>query len=149
MALCTAACVTLTEVDGKGVAEVVCAGHPPPLRVHGDEIEAVGHAGPMLGAWEEKAWAPVAVSLDAGDVLVLYTDGVVDTLGESERFGEERLRAALADVGDAAEAVARIGGDLSRFEVGEQSDDTAVLAVNRVPVSEPVGGAPDAGTGSL
>lgn len=149
MALCTAACVTLTEVGGKGVAEVVCAGHPPPLRVRDGQVEAVGRAGPMLGAWEEKAWAPVAVALDPGDVLVLYTDGVVDTQGESERFGEERLRTAIADVGDAVDAVARIGAELTRFEVGEQSDDTAVLAVSRVPVTEQVAGAADSETGSF
>jgi serine phosphatase RsbU (regulator of sigma subunit) len=149
MALCTAACVTLTQVEGRGVAEVVCAGHPPPLRVRGSQIQAAGRAGPMLGAWEEKAWAPVAVTLDPGDVLVLYTDGVVDTQGESERFGEQRLRAAIAEVGDAMDAVARIGAELTRFEVGEQSDDTAVLAVSRVPVTEQMAGATDAEAGSL
>ena len=143
MALCTAALVTLKEVDGRGVAEVVCAGHPPPLRVCAGQVEAVGQAGPMLGAWEEKAWAPVAVELDPGDVLVLYTDGVVDTQGEAERFGEDRLRAAVAEVGDAMDAVARIGTELSRFEVGAQSDDTAVLAVSRAAVPEQVTGAPE------
>ena len=35
------------------------------------------------------------MALERGDVLVLYTDGVLDTVGEGDRFGEQRLREAL------------------------------------------------------
>ncbi len=140
LALCTAVCVTLSEVAGRPTAEVVCAGHPAPLLVHDRDgrVEAVGRDGPLLGAWEDKTWTPVAVSLDPGDVLVLYTDGVVDSQGASERFGDTRLMEALAGAADARDAVARIERQLSAFEVGEQSDDTAVLAVSRVKVPQPV-----------
>ena len=48
--------------------------------------------------------------LAAGDTLVLYTDGVVDARNPSgERFGEQRLRAAIdAAAGGPAEAVADV-----------------------------------------
>jgi serine phosphatase RsbU (regulator of sigma subunit) len=66
---------------------------------------------------------------------VLFTDGVFDTVGEGERFGEERLERTLDGATDAPDAVARIDAALSAFEVGEQADDTAILAVQRVPVA--------------
>ena len=68
------------------------------------------------------------------DVLVLYTDGVTAAVGADGRFGEDRLARTLEGVADAQDAVARIDGALSDFEVGPQADDTAVLAVERVAV---------------
>ncbi len=56
-----------------------------------------------------------------------------------ERFNGGRLRAALAGAGDANDAVRRIGRELTAFEVGDQADDTAVLAVSRVRVAESLG----------
>ncbi|MGH3994293.1 MAG: PP2C family protein-serine/threonine phosphatase, partial [Pseudonocardiaceae bacterium] len=104
MALCTAACVTLRQAEGRGTAEVVCAGHPLPLLVRGGDVKSVGRPGAMLGAWEDRAWAPITVPLDAGEVLVLYTDGVVDAEGDGERFGEARLKTAVAGARDASDA---------------------------------------------
>ena len=136
MALCTAACVLLREAEGGGArAEVVCAGHPLPLVVRAGAVEAIGRFGPMLGAWGDKTWTPADVPIDAGDTLVLYTDGVVDAEGADDRFGEQRLEAVLAGAADADDAVARVNRALTEFEVGDQADDTAVLAVSRVAVS--------------
>ncbi|MDQ4049669.1 MAG: SpoIIE family protein phosphatase, partial [Actinomycetota bacterium] len=134
MALCTAACVLLREVEGEGRAQVVCAGHPLPLVVRKGGVEAIGRFGPMLGAWGDKTWTPVDVAIDPGDTLVLYTDGVVDAEGADDRFGEQRLEAVLAGARDADEVVGRIDRALSDFEVGDQADDTAVLAVSKVTV---------------
>ena len=147
-ALCTAVCVTLREVGGKGSAEIVCAGHPLPLLLRDGRVEAAGRCGPMLGAWEEKSWMPVEVPLGDGDVLVLYTDGVIDAEGEEQRFGEAGLRGALTGTGTADEAVTRIGRALDGFEVGEQADDTAVLAVSRVRVAVEAVGAVDIRAGA-
>ena len=143
MALCTAVCVTVREVEGRGHAEIVCAGHPLPLLLRDGRVETIGRSGPMLGAWEEKSWMPVEVSLADGDVLVLYTDGVVDAEGGGQRFGEPGLRRAIAGAGDAEDAVARIGRALDAFVAGEQADDTAVLAVSRMPVAAEAVGSVD------
>ena len=52
----------------------------------------------MLGAWTDSHWSADRVELRAGDVLVLYSDGVTDTVGADGRFGEERLLEALRGV---------------------------------------------------
>jgi PAS domain S-box-containing protein len=142
MSLCSVAAVLLREDGDRATAEVICAGHPLPLLVRDGQVRAVGEFSPMLGAYDAGEWTRRSVELEPGDVLVLYTDGVFDTVGDDGRFGEERLQATLAGVEHAPDAVSRIDAALSAFEVGAQADDTAVLAVERVAVGAPAVSAP-------
>lgn len=136
MSLCSVAAVLLREnEDGGARAEIICAGHPLPLLVRGGAVRPIGSFSPMLGAYPVDAWERTSHDLEPGDLLVMFTDGVFDTVGEGERFGEERLERTLHGATDAFDAVARIDAALSAFEVGEQADDTAVLAVQRVAVA--------------
>ncbi len=136
MSLCSVAAVLLREdEDGGARAEVICAGHPLPLLVRDGAVRPIGSFSPMLGAYPIDAWERTSHELEAGDLLVLFTDGVFDTVGADERFGEERLQRTLDGATDAPDAVARIDAALSAFEVGEQADDTAILAVQRMPVA--------------
>jgi PAS domain S-box-containing protein len=137
MSLCTICAALLTEHDGTAVAEIVCAGHPPPVLVTDGHARQVGACGPMLGAFADESWQRVRVTLDRGALLVLYTDGVLDTVGDRRvRFGEDRLHRVVAGATDADDAIARIDAALRQFGVGEQADDTAVLAVERVGVAD-------------
>ena len=136
MSLCSVAAVLLCDGDaGTATAQVVCAGHPLPLLVRGGQVRPIGEFSPMLGAYPVEHWACTRVDLQPGDVVALFTDGVFDAVGEDGRFGEERLARTLAGATDAGDAVARIDAALSAFAVGEQTDDTAVLAVQRVAVA--------------
>ncbi|MGH2942275.1 MAG: SpoIIE family protein phosphatase, partial [Solirubrobacteraceae bacterium] len=136
MSLCSVAAVLLREdEEGTATAEVVCAGHPLPLLVSGRAVQPIGTFSPMLGAYAIDEWERTSYALEPHDVLVLFTDGVFDAVGDGERFGEERLERTLAGATDAPDAVARIDAALSAFAVGKQGDDTAVLAVQRVPVA--------------
>jgi sigma-B regulation protein RsbU (phosphoserine phosphatase) len=92
----------------------------------------VGRTGPLLGAFEHGHWLATTIEIEPGDVLVLYTDGVLDSRGSEGRFGEERLEATLAGVTSATDAVARIRGALLDFAGAEQDDDTAVLAIEKL-----------------
>jgi len=125
---CTVALVHVAP-DARSAA-VRCAGHPQPLLVRDGEARPVGHFGPMLGAWRDSAWRAEEVALRAGDALVLYTDGVTDTVGHDGRFGDERLLRSLHGVSGASEAVAAIDRALTAFQRGPQADDTAVLALS-------------------
>jgi serine phosphatase RsbU (regulator of sigma subunit) len=130
MALCTAAVVLLR--DSGDEATVVCAGHPLPYLIRNGEVQAVGRTGPLLGAFDHGHWLPASLEIHPGDILVLYTDGVVDARGSESRFGDERLEAALAGTTSAGEAVERIRNALHEFAGAEQEDDIAVLAMQKL-----------------
>jgi sigma-B regulation protein RsbU (phosphoserine phosphatase) len=87
--------------------------------------------GEPAGAFDEIALDPVTVELRAGDILVLYTDGVTDATGSSGRFGAGRLERALSGASSARDAAQRIEAALRAFQVGEPRDDTAILAMMR------------------
>ncbi|MHB1569823.1 MAG: SpoIIE family protein phosphatase [Solirubrobacteraceae bacterium] len=131
-ALCTAVCAVLRDVQGGAQAEIICAGHPLPLLVRDGHCGHVGRYGPMLGAYDDEEFVALTLPLQPGDLLVLYSDGVLDTVGRDGRFGPQRLQAAVAGARGAADAVARIDGALSSFQVGAQRDDTAVLVAERL-----------------
>jgi serine phosphatase RsbU (regulator of sigma subunit) len=133
VSLATAVCVVLRELDGHAEAEIVCAGHPQPVLVHDGRAEYVGRSGPILGAFADASWRSTSVSLRPGDVLVLYSDGATDATGAHEHFGPERLQTALVGATSATDAIARVKQRLAQFEVGVQADDTAILAVQRIP----------------
>jgi serine phosphatase RsbU (regulator of sigma subunit) len=130
MALCTAAVV---QVNAGGTqASVVCAGHPLPYLVRAGGVRAVGCTGPLLGAFEQANWLSATVEIHSGDVLVLYTDGVLDARGRDSRFGETRLEAVLARTESADDAVERIHSALLHFVGPVQEDDVAVLAMQKL-----------------
>lgn len=110
---------------------IISAGHPLPLVLRAGELLELGATSPMLGAAPAgHAWMATAVKLAPGDVVVLYTDGVTDATGATERFGEARLRAALrAGPAEAQAAIDRIVAELDTFEEGAQADDRALLAL--------------------
>ena len=86
--------------DGRPRADLVLAGHPPAFHVRAGAARPVGVFAPFLGAYEHGGWEAITIELAPGDQLVLYTDGVIDTVGQTERFGEERLAAdAAAEAG--------------------------------------------------
>lgn len=136
-------CALLRASDGTAEAQVVLAGHPPAYLIHRGGAREVGQFAPFLGVYQAGSWRAVTVTLEPGNQLVLYTDGVIDTVGEHERFGEERLAAALAEASSAPDAVQRIENSITSFARGPQADDTAVLAVERArEVISPIGQEP-------
>jgi PAS domain S-box-containing protein len=132
LSLVSLCCVALSIDSDEATAEVLLAGHPPAYHLRGGEQRVVGTQAQLLGFDVRGRWEMAAVRLDPGDLLVLYTDGVIDTFGAEERFGEARLAATLRDPADAADAVARIDTALTAFGHGPQRDDTAVLVVQRL-----------------
>jgi len=131
-ALCTAAILVLPSTDADPAAvTLVAGGHPLPLLLRDGEVAEVGRPGPLLGAFKDSAWERQALELRSGDGLVLYTDGVIEARGASERFGDTRLRAELAGATSPLAAIGRVGRALEDFLGGEPDDDVAVIAVRR------------------
>jgi serine phosphatase RsbU (regulator of sigma subunit) len=72
------------------------------------------------------------ISLQTGDCLLLYTDGVTDTPGAQERFGTDRLRDTLAAAPDDPQPLLEtIERALKDFQAGTAIDDRALLALRR------------------
>jgi PAS domain S-box-containing protein len=139
LSLVSVCCVMLHIADRDATADLVLAGHPPAYHVRRRSSRPVGVFAPFLGAYERGGWEATTIRLEPGDQLVLYTDGVIDTVGQADRFGEERLAQTLRDAAGAADAVRRIERALVEFAHGSQVDDTAVIAVERLPGERPAG----------
>lgn len=133
LSLCTTVCAHVRVARAGGTALVTLAncGHPRPLLLRDGELQELGCVGPMAGAFDDSAWRGTEIALQPGDALVLYTDGVLDTVGTDDRFGAERLRAALAQARSAEpeQLVGALAGALEAFRDGAQRDDTAIVAL--------------------
>jgi serine phosphatase RsbU (regulator of sigma subunit) len=68
-----------------------------------------------------------------GETVVLYTDGVLDAMGESGRLGESGLIDTVAQAGTDVTADALLAA-IDSFQSGEQSDDIAIVSLARLPV---------------
>ncbi|MFJ9576462.1 PP2C family protein-serine/threonine phosphatase [Streptomyces sp. NPDC101191] len=73
------------------------AGHPAPLLLREGRAEPLdtGRRGPLLGALPGYGYETTSTPLRAGDVLLLYTDGMVEHRGEDVTKGIERLANAM------------------------------------------------------
>jgi sigma-B regulation protein RsbU (phosphoserine phosphatase) len=68
------------------------AGHNPPLYFVGDEVLRLTDGGTILGIFADSKYEQATIQLNAGDVFVAYTDGIVESVNEyGEDFGEFRL----------------------------------------------------------
>ncbi len=80
-----------------GVLHYSSAGHPPALLLRaGGNLERLCEGGLLLGVLPDAAYARGAVQLNAGDMLVVYSDGIIESLNNAgEEFGYDRLEAQL------------------------------------------------------
>jgi serine phosphatase RsbU (regulator of sigma subunit) len=87
----------------------VNAGHNPPYLVRrngsGVEIFELGACGTVIGLFDNVEYEKAQIALCPGDLLVAYTDGLVEARNpEGDEFGEERLRDLLRGAVGAAPA---------------------------------------------
>ena len=135
--LCTLATVRMPGMEPGGRVEVLSAGHPLPYRITGDgAVTPLGTTGPLLGFVPSPGWPRATAEVEPGECVVLFSDGVLDTMSDDRRhFGEQGLIEVLASspVIDAAELVERLDRALLEFQGQEQRDDVAVLVLRRLP----------------
>jgi phosphoserine phosphatase RsbU/P len=109
------------------------AGHNPPLVIRRDgSIDWLDTAGLPLGLFTDSAYEEGAVHLNPGDVVIAYTDGVVEAVNPGgEEWGAEGLRKAAArtKTNDADELVDAIFASLDEFTTGRLSDDASLLVL--------------------
>ncbi len=105
------------------------AGHPPPLLVRADGSAALLRGEPdlLVGLLRRPERTDHEVALHAGDTVVLYTDGLVETRRGDIEADLERLRTSVAERGAADGPEALVAGLLAG--AGASDDDIALLAV--------------------
>jgi serine phosphatase RsbU (regulator of sigma subunit) len=122
----------------QGTGLYALAGQPTPLlrRFGGDVDELPGplHRLPV-GALKGVHWDVLPLSLDPGDTLLLFSDGVTDARNpQGESFGDERLQGVFGrSEGSTRDAVDQVLSALETFTAGsEPYDDITLMAVRWV-----------------
>ena len=134
----TAVCMVVNPV--KGVLTWARAGHPYPLVVTARGVEWLDEVGgPPLGLAPEPGYRDSVRHLDLDDLIVLYSDGLIERRGESIEEGFRRLEAAAAGWhGRGAEEV--VDHLVSTLLPATPRDDVVVV-VKQVPLEHTRGAA--------
>ncbi len=75
-----------------GVLEYVNAGHNAPILIQDSEVSRLDSTALVLGVLEETIFVSTRIDLDAGDRLVLFTDGLSEAFNnQGQEYGEPRL----------------------------------------------------------
>jgi len=111
------------------------AGHLPPLvrRASGD-WQALETTGMVLGALDNVTYSEKEVTLEQGDLLVLFSDGFTEAENSAgEVFDERHIKRCVDQLpGASAQVLASsVAEELANFAPGEPSDDRTLLMLRR------------------
>jgi sigma-B regulation protein RsbU (phosphoserine phosphatase) len=116
----------------------VNAGHNPPFLLRNDDggsamCERLKAGGAVIGLLPHTTYEEESLTLNPGDLLVLYTDGFSEAMtNDDEEWGEERMLAAVEAVRSraAGEIISGLFEAADRFTQGApQQDDMTLLAL--------------------
>ncbi|GAB4127466.1 MAG: SpoIIE family protein phosphatase [Roseiflexaceae bacterium] len=123
-----------------GLLTYTCAGHNPPILIRANgEVQELATRGIALGVLEEIELGEAQVTINPGDTLICYTDGVTESFDSvGEPFGVPRLLELLrqhrhepADL-----QIQAINNALHTFSDGVIYDDITLLVIHREPTWE-------------
>jgi len=111
-------------------------GHNNPILVRSNgRAEMIEATGQILGPFPEEKFRTDNFSMQKGDVLLLYTDGVSEASNEQgEFFGEERIVDLVNELRhlSAKEITVRILEDVQKFNsMGTRTDDKTIVTIKR------------------
>ena len=129
-------------IDPESGRGVLCqAGHPTPVIVNAESaVTYVGEGGSPVGLMPDLSWEDVAFTLNPGDRLCLFSDGITECENVSgEQFGPQRLERWLHDHArlPVDQLLARFGDHLTgwrnanRDEPTALTDDVSLLVIER------------------
>jgi serine phosphatase RsbU (regulator of sigma subunit) len=102
------------------------AGHPPPVLVRGGAARPLDPPhGILLGAAQEE-YQDARLDMCPGDLLMLYSDGLIERRGRPLDEGLATLCAAVQGLGDPEHAIAAA---LRALNTADSEDDTCLVAV--------------------
>ena len=114
------------------------AGHNPPLIIRANgEHEKLSGGGPVIGILPFIEYQEYRTSLEVGDTLVIYSDGVTEAADASDdEFETDRLAEAVSKARHlpASEIIEAINNAVTAHTAGApQSDDITIIVARRVP----------------
>ena len=120
-----------------GRLDYCSAGHPPALLLRADgQWDSLSEGGPLLGVIPAASFARGSVELRAGDLLLVCSDGILESFNEAdEEFGSERLEAELrsAGSGPADTVLFSVLGAVQDFAAPRPlTDDMTLVVVNHI-----------------
>ncbi|WP_443042531.1 PP2C family protein-serine/threonine phosphatase [Streptomyces sp. NBC_00344] len=123
--------------DDEPALHLVSCGHPPPLLLRGGQgrLLEVRHPAPPLGLTQfvETDLTAQTFAFDPGDIVRLYTDGVIEARDAHGMFHPLTER-VLRTSGEGPEAIlAHLREGLRRHTGGRLDDDAAIVAIERLP----------------
>jgi sigma-B regulation protein RsbU (phosphoserine phosphatase) len=120
-------------IGPKGELTYCNAGHNPPMVFGKDGVQRLEKGGLILGLFEHATFEEGTATLDPGDLLVAFSDGVTEALStEGEEYGEQRLLDCVQANRDksVAELLDSIFASVREFTAGAvQSDDVTALVL--------------------
>ncbi len=124
--------VVVFDTDA-GTLRFASAGHPAAWLWHDREVRPLRATGPLLMLDPRGTYHSREISLNVGDLLLLYTDGLAEVRNGDQIFGEERIANALRrDPNIAAGVLCKNLLETARDFASESlSDDVAILAIRR------------------
>jgi sigma-B regulation protein RsbU (phosphoserine phosphatase) len=128
----------LGDLDTRsGRMRYVNAGHIPPIlyRARSGAIERLSTGGTVVGLLEGATYEAGEVTLDSGDTLLVFTDGLSEAWGPNEEeFGEDRMSALVCNNASltAKELERVIQNEVENFTSGARAtDDRTLIVVKR------------------
>lgn len=137
-----ATAVLIDIPDDRHEAAVVNCGHPPPLLLHHEQTTAWQVPSPTLplglGALDRVEVTAQAFPFAPGDMLLLYTDGIIESRDPRGNFYPLTARLHHSSARCCPDhLIAHILDDLTAFSGGIQDDDAALLVARRVQRAAP------------
>jgi sigma-B regulation protein RsbU (phosphoserine phosphatase) len=112
------------------------AGHLSPMLVRDGNLSLLEPTGTVVGAFASATYEEKTIRLEHGDMLVAYTDGIVEPENAyGEMFGEERLQELLVKYArtDSSEIIARAMEAVVQWTgEGELQDDMTMVVARRI-----------------
>jgi len=108
---------------------------PLPILVRKGQCSAIRAEGVPLGLLEHTEYQPVAVNLEAGDLLAFFSDGITEANNpQQEEFTSRRLENVLRQNAQRPpqEIVNAVFEELRKFEAGRPQRDDQTLVVLKV-----------------
>jgi sigma-B regulation protein RsbU (phosphoserine phosphatase) len=130
------ATVVYGRAHADGSMELANAGHLPPLHVQRRGVSRIERSGLPIGVFGDAPRSTVSITLEPGDLVVLYTDGVTEQRdGDNQEFGLDGLADALGGRhgSDPHAVIDACLASLRRFAGSDAPahDDLTLLALRR------------------